>query len=132
MYRGARILILDEPTAVLTPQESDALFATLARMVDAGLSIVFISHKLGEVLRVSHRIAVLKRGRLVAEMPAAGATQAELATAMVGRAVDAPTRAASRPAGADAAAAPVCVLDDIHTARRARCAARRVARTARG
>ncbi|MFN9012411.1 MAG: ATP-binding cassette domain-containing protein, partial [Pseudomonadota bacterium] len=69
--RGARILILDEPTAVLTPQESESLFATLGRMVAEGLSIIFISHKLDEVLRVSHRIAVLRGGRLVAELPAA-------------------------------------------------------------
>src|SRR3954464_8108263 len=53
LYRGARILILDEPTAVLTPQESESLFATLGQMVASGLSIIFISHKLGEVLRVS-------------------------------------------------------------------------------
>ncbi|RZL93359.1 MAG: ABC transporter ATP-binding protein [Variovorax sp.] len=76
LYRGARILILDEPTAVLTPQESEALFDTLAEMVAQGLSIIFISHKLGEVLRVSHRIAVLRGGKLVAEVPAAGTTQA--------------------------------------------------------
>src|SRR4051794_27806385 len=65
LYRGARILILDEPTAVLTPKESEALFATLAQMVAQGLSVIFISHKLGEVLRVSHRIAVLRGGKLV-------------------------------------------------------------------
>jgi ABC-type uncharacterized transport system ATPase subunit len=64
--QGARILILDEPTAVLTPQESESLFATLGQMVAAGLAIIFISHKLDEVLRVSHRIAVLRGGRLVA------------------------------------------------------------------
>ena len=59
LVRGARILILDEPTAVLTPQESEGLFDTLGQMVAQGLSIIFISHKLGEVLRVSQRIAVL-------------------------------------------------------------------------
>jgi ABC-type multidrug transport system ATPase subunit len=75
LVRGARILILDEPTAVLTPQESESLFATLAQMVAQGLSIVFISHKLDEVLRVSHRIAVLRAGRLVATLPAAGCQQ---------------------------------------------------------
>ena len=85
--RGARILILDEPTAVLTPQESESLFATLGQMVARGLSVIFISHKLDEVLRVSHRIAVLRGGRLVALRPAAGASRAELAEAMVGRAV---------------------------------------------
>jgi general nucleoside transport system ATP-binding protein len=87
LVRGARILILDEPTAVLTPQESESLFATLAQMVAEGLSVIFISHKLDEVLRVSHRIAVLRGGRLVADLPAAGADKAMLAEAMVGRAV---------------------------------------------
>ncbi len=115
LYRGARILILDEPTAVLTPQESEGLFATLARMVAEGLSIVFISHKLGEVLRVSHRIVVLRHGKLVADVPAAGATQAQLATAMVGRAVEAPVRSAAPPSAALTATVPVCVLDDVHT-----------------
>ena len=91
---GARILILDEPTAVLTPQESASLFATLAQMVAQGLSIVFISHKLDEVLRVSHRIAVLRAGKLVLELPAAGADKPLLAEAMVGRSV-APARRAS-------------------------------------
>ena len=90
--RGARILILDEPTAVLTPQESESLFATLGLMVARGLSVIFISHKLDEVLRVSHRIAVLRSGRLVAARPAAGASRAELAEAMVGRVVASPVR----------------------------------------
>jgi ABC-type uncharacterized transport system ATPase subunit len=72
---------------VLTPQESESLFATLAQMVAAGLSVIFISHKLDEVLRVSHRIAVLRGGKLVAELPAAGADKAMLAEAMVGRRV---------------------------------------------
>ena len=92
LYRGARILILDEPTAVLTPQESESLFATLAQMVAQGLSVIFISHKLDEVLRVSHRVAVLRAGRLVAQMPAAGATPAQLAEAMVGQRVVKPVR----------------------------------------
>ncbi|MBL8303111.1 MAG: ATP-binding cassette domain-containing protein, partial [Ideonella sp.] len=96
--RGARILILDEPTAVLTPQESASLFATLRGMVAEGLSIVFISHKLDEVLAVAQRIAVLRAGRLVAEMPAAGASKAQLAEAMVGRRV-APAIKQARPGG---------------------------------
>jgi general nucleoside transport system ATP-binding protein len=87
LFRGARILILDEPTAVLTPQMSESLFATLAQMVAQGLSIIFISHKLDEVLRVSHRIAVLRAGRLVATLPTAGASKAQLALAMVGKSV---------------------------------------------
>ncbi len=92
LVRGARILILDEPTAVLTPQEVASLFATLSRMVAEGLSIIFISHKLDEVLAVSHRIAVLRGGRLVALRDAKGAAKAELAEAMVGRSVPAPVR----------------------------------------
>jgi simple sugar transport system ATP-binding protein len=90
LYRDARILILDEPTSVLTPQEAAALFATLARLVSDGLSIIFISHKLSEVLRVSDRIAVLRAGRLVATLDAAAADPAALAELMVGRAVRKP------------------------------------------
>jgi simple sugar transport system ATP-binding protein len=111
LYRGARILILDEPTAVLTPQESEALFATLGQMVAQGLSIIFISHKLGEVLRVAHRVAVLRAGRLVAQAPAQGTTQAQLAQWMVGRAVSAAQRHPGAGAGED-----VCVLEGVGTA----------------
>lgn len=111
LYRGARILILDEPTAVLTPQESEALFDTLAQMVARGLSIIFISHKLGEVLRVSHRVAVLRQGRLVAEAPAQGTTQGQLAQWMVGHAIEAPARRPARVVGA-----PVCTLHKVSTA----------------
>jgi ABC-type uncharacterized transport system ATPase subunit len=92
LVRGARILILDEPTAVLTPQESESLFATLSQMVAQGLSVIFISHKLDEVLRVSMRIAVLRAGRLVATLPTAGAHKAQLAELMVGRQVPAARR----------------------------------------
>ena len=112
LYRGARILILDEPTAVLTPQESEALFATLSQMVDQGLSIIFISHKLGEVMRVSHRVAVLRAGRLVAQARTSDTTQAQLAQWMVGHAIAPPER---RPAASPGA--PVCVLEDVSTAR---------------
>ena len=108
LYRGARILILDEPTAVLTPQESESLFEVLAQMVAQGLAIIFISHKLGEVLRVSNRVAVLRAGRLVAEAPAQGTTQAQLAQWMVGHAVAAPER---RPAQAVGGA--VCELRQV-------------------
>ena len=111
LYRGARILILDEPTAVLTPQESEALFHTLAQMVAEGLSVIFISHKLGEVLRVSHRIAVLRGGKLVAEARAADTTEAQLALWMVGHAVEQPARRPARAVG-DA----VCVLEHVSTA----------------
>jgi general nucleoside transport system ATP-binding protein len=87
LTRGARILILDEPTAILTPQESESLFATLQGFVAKGLSIIFISHKLKEVLRVSDRIVVLRGGKLVAERQAANASAEELAELMVGREV---------------------------------------------
>ena len=114
LVRGARILILDEPTAVLTPQESESLFATLKQMVAEGLAIVFISHKLDEVRRVSHRIAVLRGGRLVAEADNRGGevSAAQLAAWMVGHEVAAPVRAPAANVGA-----PVCVLEGVSTER---------------
>ena len=115
LYRGARILILDEPTAVLTPQESESLFATLGQMVAQGLSIIFISHKLGEVLRVSNRVAVLRGGKLVAEAATADVTQPQLAQWMVGHGVDAAERRPTRVRGA-----AVCTLDRVSTARKGR------------
>jgi simple sugar transport system ATP-binding protein len=88
LYRGASILIMDEPTAVLAPQEADELFATLRSMTAEGRSVVFISHKLGEVLAIADRITVMRRGRVTASgVPAAGATKADLARLMVGRSV---------------------------------------------
>jgi simple sugar transport system ATP-binding protein len=90
LYREARILILDEPTAVLTPQESTALFRTLRKLVGQGLSIIFISHKLAEVLEACHRILVLRAGRLIAERTPAATNRAELAHLMVGREISAP------------------------------------------
>ena len=68
LYRDARILVLDEPTAVLTPQEADTLFANIDIMAKDGLSVIFISHKLREVLAFSHRIAVLRHGKKVGEI----------------------------------------------------------------
>ncbi len=87
LYRGARILVLDEPTAVLTPQEVEGLFVVLRRLVASGLSIIFISHKMNEVLSIADRIAVLRAGSKVADRPAAGADRATLAQLMVGREV---------------------------------------------
>ncbi len=87
LYRGADILILDEPTAVLTPQEADELFRILGSLTEQGKSVIFISHKLHEVLAVADRVSVLRRGKLVETIPAAGATEASLARAMVGREV---------------------------------------------
>ncbi len=88
LYRGARILILDEPTAVLAPQEAVDLFRTLRAMVDGGSSVIFISHKLGEVARIADRVTVMRRGKVTAAgLPAAGATATQLARLMVGREV---------------------------------------------
>src|SRR4030095_505081 len=85
LYRRADILILDEPTAVLTPQEATELFEILRTLVREGLSIIFISHKLNEVLDIAARITVLRRGKLIETLPAAGATEEQLARLMVGR-----------------------------------------------
>ncbi len=85
LYRGADILILDEPTAVLTPQEAEELFAIVRSLTEQGKSIVFISHKLNEVLEIADRITVLREGRKVDTVARAGATQEGLARLMVGR-----------------------------------------------
>jgi general nucleoside transport system ATP-binding protein len=87
LYKGAGLIILDEPTAVLTPQEVDDLFATLRRMVGEGHSLVFISHKLGEVMAISDRITVLRDGRVVGSGRASDMTRSELVKMMVGREV---------------------------------------------
>src|SRR3954451_3668436 len=88
LYRGARILILDEPTAVLAPQEAEDLFATLRSMTAEGRSVVFISHKLAEVLAIADRVTVMRRGKVTASgLPTPGATKADLARLMVGRSV---------------------------------------------
>ncbi len=85
LYRGADILILDEPTAVLTPQEAKELEEILRSLTAQGTSVIFITHKLNEVLDIADRVTVLRRGRLIATQPTAGATEASLATLMVGR-----------------------------------------------
>jgi ABC-type uncharacterized transport system ATPase subunit len=85
LYRDARILILDEPTAVLTAQEANELFQVLRSLKDDGVSIVFISHKLNEVLEISDRVTVLRRGKRVDTVPTEGATEESLARLMVGR-----------------------------------------------
>lgn len=87
LYRGAEILILDEPTAVLTPQEAEDLFKTMRALVAQGKSIIFISHKLKEVLEIADRITVLRRGRVVGTTVPAESTEASLASMMVGRQV---------------------------------------------
>ncbi|MBI3161074.1 MAG: ATP-binding cassette domain-containing protein, partial [Chloroflexi bacterium] len=86
LYRGANVLVMDEPTAVLAPTEIDGLFDTLRSMVAQGKSIIFISHKLQEVTAIADRVSVLRRGVTTASgVPAKGVTKQELASMMVGR-----------------------------------------------
>ncbi|MBK5926475.1 ABC transporter ATP-binding protein [Rhodobaculum claviforme] len=107
LYRDARILILDEPTAVLARPEAQKLFETLRGMTEAGLSLIFISHKLTEVMAASDRVAVLRAGRLVAERRTADTSAGELAELMVGRRVTRPRRAPQTPG------APVLVAEGV-------------------
>ncbi|HWH81629.1 MAG TPA: ATP-binding cassette domain-containing protein, partial [Burkholderiaceae bacterium] len=102
LYRGAKILILDEPTAVLTPQETEALFKVLARLREQGTTIILITHKLKEVMRLCDRVTVMRAGRVVHECAIGDATIAGLAEAMVGRQVNMGRQG-------DAAAAPGAV-----------------------
>jgi simple sugar transport system ATP-binding protein len=93
LCRGARILILDEPTTVLTPQEADQLFSSVRDMAAAGRTVIFISHKLPEVLAVADRVTILRLGRSVATLPTAGTGADDLAGLMVGREVSLETTA---------------------------------------
>ncbi len=115
LYRGADILILDEPTAVLTPQEADELGRTLRQMADEGKALIFITHKLGEVMDFSDRVTVLRQGRTVANIVTAETSRRELAREMVGREV---VFSVSRdgypiPDEALAAARPVLAIRDL-------------------
>ncbi|HPC06818.1 MAG TPA: ABC transporter ATP-binding protein, partial [Anaerolineaceae bacterium] len=87
LYRGADLLILDEPTAVLTPQEVDEFFGTLKQMANDGHALIFITHKLHEVIAISNRITVLRDGKVVGTLNNDGVTKTELAQMMVGRPV---------------------------------------------
>ncbi|MGI8434847.1 MAG: ABC transporter ATP-binding protein [Nocardioidaceae bacterium] len=87
LYRDAEILILDEPTAVLTPQEVVEFFGVVRNLVDGGKSVIFITHKLREVMAVADTVVIMRAGKAVSSMPAAGATEQSLATLMVGREV---------------------------------------------
>jgi len=99
LYREARILILDEPTAVLTPQEAEVLFTTLREMAADGRTVIFISHKLHEVKAVADRVTVLRGGRSIARVDAADATLRSLAALMVGREIESGRAARDRVAG---------------------------------
>ncbi len=109
IYRKARILVLDEPTAVLTPQETDEIFEVLRRLAHEGHSIIFISHKLYEVLAIADRITVIRRGRVVGSRIPAETNEDELAEMMVGREVQLVVdRGESHPA------APVLQVTELH------------------
>ncbi|HET7701912.1 MAG TPA: ABC transporter ATP-binding protein [Candidatus Limnocylindrales bacterium] len=111
LYRQARILVLDEPTAVLTPQETKEIFTVLRRLADEGHSIIFISHKLHEVLEIADRITVIRRGKVVGARVPAETDEDDLAALMVGRNVQLVVdRGESHPAG------PTLVVDDLHVA----------------
>ncbi|MYA39482.1 MAG: ABC transporter ATP-binding protein [Acidimicrobiia bacterium] len=93
LYRDAQVLILDEPTAVLTPQERDQLFEVIRRLRDAGRTVIFITHKLGEVMAISDRVTVLRNGRAVADLVTAETDPAEITLHMTGRALGLDRRA---------------------------------------
>jgi simple sugar transport system ATP-binding protein len=109
LYRGAEVLILDEPTSVLTPQEANELFEILNALKDQGKALVFISHKLKEVLEIADHITVLRRGKKIETIPRAGATEESLARMMVGREVL--LRVHKEPSQAGAA---LLVVNDLH------------------
>jgi simple sugar transport system ATP-binding protein len=100
LYQGAEILLLDEPTAVLVPAEVEKLFENVHAMTQAGKSIVFISHKLGEVVEISDRVTVLRGGKVTGHVSGRGATDTkDLARLMVGRDINLGTQRASHPTG---------------------------------
>ena len=109
LYREARILVLDEPTAVLTPQEADSLFTAIRELVRGGLSVIFISHKLREVLSFSDRIMVLRHGRRMGEMQTAGADAGRVVSMMVGDGHSEVDREPGRPGAPALALAQVTV-----------------------
>ena len=111
LFRDARILILDEPTAVLTPQETTALFDTLRKAVALGLSVIFISHKLGEVMTITRRVLVLRHGRIVGEVATADTDRHRLAEMMVGAEVTAPKPTERQPGAPLLSLRGVCTPD---------------------
>jgi ABC-type uncharacterized transport system ATPase subunit len=113
LYRNAKILVLDEPTAVLTPQETEEIFGVLRRLAERGHSIVFISHKLYEVLEIADRITVIRRGKVVGERIPSETNEEDLAELMVGRAVELTVdRGESHPAGPALRVTDLQVHDD--------------------
>ncbi|WP_088348593.1 MULTISPECIES: ABC transporter ATP-binding protein [Rhodomicrobium] len=96
LSRRARVLVLDEPTAVLAPLDAEHLFGAIRTLAARGLAVIFISHKLSEVLALAHRIVVLRHGRKVADLPAEGADRETLARHMIGHALERPEPTAPR------------------------------------
>ncbi|MGO9583235.1 MAG: ABC transporter ATP-binding protein [Acidimicrobiales bacterium] len=115
LYRGARILILDEPTTVLTPQEADQLFSSVRDMASAGQTVIFISHKLPEVLAVADRVTILRQGHSIATVPTVGTDADHLAGLMVGRDVslEATVRGTREPGAVVLELAGVCARGDL-------------------
>ena len=109
LYRNARILVLDEPTAVLTPSESDQLAKAIKKLTAEGRSVVFISHKLREVMEITDRVTIIRDGKFIGTIPTSEATQVKLAEMMVGRPVTIERQ--SRPKTEDKK--PVLVLKDV-------------------
>ena len=114
LYRDAHILVLDEPTAVLTPQEADALFSNLRRMTNHGLSVIFITHKMREVLSFSDRLVVLRQGKNVGSMETSNASEKKIARLMVGSETQKVSPKRITPGG------PILSLNDVSVAGRSK------------
>ncbi len=118
LYRNAKILVLDEPTAVLTPQEADSLFVNLRKLTQKGLSVIFISHKLHEVVAFSDHIAILRYGQKVSEMATSDVDEKKIAHAMVGKTVKKEANPASKndkkPTRASSNQQPKCEFDNVY------------------
>ena len=110
LYRDAHILVLDEPTAVLTPQEADSLFSNLRRMTKQGLSVIFITHKMREVLSFSDRLVVLRHGKNVGSMKTSDASEKKIARLMVGSETQKVSAKRIKPGG------PILSLNEISVA----------------
>ncbi|MEM7131770.1 MAG: ABC transporter ATP-binding protein [Chloroflexota bacterium] len=113
LFRNVQVLILDEPTAVLAPQEADRLFETLRGLQTQGLSVIFISHKLYEVMAITDQITVLRSGEVAGSVTTAETTQSTLAQMMVGRAIQAPSREGRVQPVADALQQPLLQMDQL-------------------
>jgi simple sugar transport system ATP-binding protein len=110
LYRNAKVLVLDEPTSVLTPAESDQLCLAIRRLTDEGRSVIFISHKLREVMEFTDRVTIIRDGKLIGTIPTKEATQLKLAQMMVGR----PVSIDRKPRPALEKSEPILVMKDVN------------------